>query len=150
MAPGINVDEFREDFIPVDRLNENERKKLIAFFEGQDILWNVRVKSSKQQKETALQELEEHFEFKYTSAELMAVWKSLRTSMLREIKRSKTENGYKSAWKFWNLMGFIKPALEKSYQKAEDWNDDEKRTLINFYSQHPSLWNHRLIVFNVF
>ena len=45
-------------------------------------------KAAKEQKETALKDLEEHFDFNYTSDELVGVWKSLRACMLREVKRT--------------------------------------------------------------
>lgn len=39
-------------------------------------------------------------------------------------------------------MDFLHDTFEASLKK--DWSDEDKQTLINFYSQHPSLWNHRL------
>lgn len=41
-------------------------------------------------------------------------------------------------------MLFLKPTLDKACEKAEEWPDEEKRSLINFYRQHEELWRHTL------
>ncbi len=76
----------------------------------------------------------------YTVTKLFAMWKSLRSSFLREIKREK-ENQTQSKWKFYKAMAFLKPALES---KTDEFSDKEKRVVINFYNENQSLWNHKL------
>ena len=66
-------------------------------------------KAAKEQKETALKALEEHFDFNYTSDELVGVWKSLRACMLREVKRIGKDTA-SSQWKYFNQMQFLRPS----------------------------------------
>ena len=70
-----------DTFVLEARLDDNDRHKLIAFYKEKQILWDTSLKLSKkaakEQKETALKDLEEHFDFNYTSDELVGVWKSL-------------------------------------------------------------------------
>ena len=97
-------------------------------------------KAKKEQKETSLKDLQEHFDFNYTSDELVGVWKSLRACMLREVKRIGKDTA-SSQWKYFNQMQFLRPSIERS---KREWSDNEKHSLINFYNTNPSLWNHRL------
>ena len=57
-----------DTFVPEARLDDN-RRKLIAFYKEEPILWDTSLKLSKkaakEQKETALKDLEEHFDFNY-------------------------------------------------------------------------------------
>ena len=106
-------------------------------------LWSQE-KATKKEKQAALGELEDEFDYEYSNSELMSIWKSLRTSMLREVKRSMKQKNYQSLWKFYGPLLFMKATLEKACQKSKEWSDDEKRTVINFYSANPSLWNHKL------
>ena len=80
-----------DTFVPEARLDDNDRPNLIAFYKERPILWDTSLKLSKkaakEQNETALKDLEKHFDFNYTSDELVGVWKSLRACMLREVKR---------------------------------------------------------------
>ena len=60
-----------DTFVPEARLDDNHRRKLIAFYKEKPILWDTSLKLSKkaakEQKETALKDLEEHFDFNYFS-----------------------------------------------------------------------------------
>lgn len=38
-------------------------------------------------------------------------------------------------------LQFLRSSIDHS---KPDWNDDEKRTLINFYNENQCLWNHQL------
>ena len=62
--------------------------------------------SSERTKETTLKDLEEHFDFNYTSDELVEVWKRLRACMLREVKRIGKDTA-SSQWKYFNQMRFL-------------------------------------------
>ena len=54
-----------DTFVPEVRLDDNDKRKLIAFYKEKPILWYTSLKLSKkaakEQKETALKDLEEHF-----------------------------------------------------------------------------------------
>ena len=56
-----------DTFVPEACLDDNDRRKLIAFYKEKQILWDTSLKLSKkaakEQKETALKDLEEHFDF---------------------------------------------------------------------------------------
>ena len=60
-----------DTFVPEVRLDDDDRRKLIAFYKEKPILWDTSLKLSKkaakEQKETALKDLEEHFDFNYFS-----------------------------------------------------------------------------------
>ena len=125
------------------RLDDAGRLKLISFMKKMPCLWSSG-RFTKTEKNKAVKELEEEFNYEHTGEELMSVWKSMRASMLREVKRVFKQKEYKSSWKFYQCMLFLKPVLDKMCQKAEEWTDEEKRTLINYYNENPSLWNHKL------
>ena len=60
-----------DTFVPEARLDDNDRRKLIAFYKEKPILsLKLSKKAAKERKETALEDLEEHFDFNYTSDEL--------------------------------------------------------------------------------
>ena len=125
------------------RLDDAGRLKLISFMKKMPCFWSSG-KFTKTEKNKAVKELEEEFNYEHTGEKLMSVWKSMRASMLREVKRVFKQKEYKSSWKFYQCMSFLKPVLDKMCQKAEEWTDEEKRTLINYYNENPSLWNHKL------
>ena len=62
--------------------------------------------SSERTKRNRFKDLEEHFDFNYTSDELVGVWKSLRACMLREVKRIGKDTA-SSQWKYFNQMQFL-------------------------------------------
>jgi len=64
--------------------------------------------------------------------------------MVREIKKTRKEPETRSTWKFYQAMLFLKPTPDKACDKSEEWPEEEKRSLINFYSQNQELWNHTL------
>lgn len=41
-------------------------------------------------------------------------------------------------------MAFFKPVLLRSCLKSEEWSNEEKRTVINFYNENPYLFQHRM------
>ena len=67
--------------------------------------------------------------------------------MLREVKKvteglsKPAGQQYNSQWKFFTQLQFLRSSIDRS---KPDWNDDEKRTVINFYNENPCLWNHQL------
>ena len=89
--------------------------------------------------------LEKAFNLQYTSTELTSVWKSLRASMLREVKKQRKEPGVKSVCKFYQAMLFLKPTLDDACDKAEEWSEEGKRSLINFCNRNHELWNYKVM-----
>ena len=71
-------------------LNDAERVKRIAVMKEKKCLWGSE-KYTRAEKQAALKELEEAFDSLHTSSELLSVWKSLRASMLREVKTMRKE-----------------------------------------------------------
>ena len=131
------------------RLDKNQRLRLIEFYSRNPVLWDTSIKLSRksfqEQRDDAMSKLEEAFSCcNFSSAELVAVWKSLRASMLREVKKENESDDYRSQWKFYKPMLFIKPALDRLNNRAAEWSDQERRAVINFFQQHPPLWNHKL------
>lgn len=90
-------------------LNDTERMKLITVIKEKGCLWGSE-KFTRQDKQAAFQELEEAFNLRFTSNELLSVWKSLRASMLRVFKKTRREPA----------MLFLKPTLDKACEKAEN------------------------------
>ena len=125
------------------RLSDEEKRLLIAAMKDKKCLWGSE-KANKMEKKTALDDLVQVFAFKFTQADILAAWKSLRASTMREVKRKKNDATHQPTWKFYQPLLYLKPNLDKACEKAEDWQDDEKRTIISFYSQHNELWNHKL------
>ena len=68
-----------DTFIPEVRLDDNDRRKLVACYNFVGQVPKIVEESSKRKKETALKDLQEHFEFNYTSDELVGVWKSAQS-----------------------------------------------------------------------
>ena len=66
-----------DTFVPKTRLDDNDRRKLIAFYKEKPILWDTSLKLSKKERKNKKKEqkedLEEHFDFNYTSEELRGV-----------------------------------------------------------------------------
>ena len=68
-----------DTFVPEARLDDNDRRKLVAFYKEKPILWDTSLKLSKkaakEQKETALKDLEEHFHFNYSTSQNILYFK---------------------------------------------------------------------------
>ena len=69
-----------------NKIGDVERLKLISLMKEKMCFW-ANGKFSKPEKDAAIGELEEAFGYKFTSSELLGVWKSLRSSMLREVRK---------------------------------------------------------------
>ena len=88
------------------RITDSNRPTLIEFIKKKPRLWSNTQKYTKEEKKMAINEL----------AVTLGAWKSLRTSMLREVKRRYNHPNYKSTWKIYQCMLFIKPVLDKTFQ----------------------------------
>ena len=76
--------------------------------------------------------------------ELKKLLHSLRTSMTREIKRLRENDGFVSRWKFFKDMEYLKDEIVKSLndKQGKEWDDMEVESLIDFYKEHSFLWDH--------
>lgn len=76
--------------------------------------------------------------------ELRKLLHSLRTSMTREIKRMRENEGFVPRWKFFKGMEYLKDEIVKSIdeKQGKEWDDLKVETLIDFYKEHTFLWDH--------
>lgn len=127
-------------------LDDAKRRKLITFYQEQPILCDTSLKLTtkveKGQKEAALKELEECFDFKYMSSDLVGVWK----------RSKKSEQGRWQTWRavqitvqfFFTQLQLLRPSIDRSCHKQE-WSENERCTLINIYNTNTCLWNHQTL-----
>lgn len=68
---------------------------------------------------------------------------SLRTSMVREVKRSKGNSQFKSKWHLYDSMLFMKEEILRPLESKDEekWTDEDIEMLINFYKENPLLWD---------
>ena len=123
-----------DTFLP--KLSDEEKKVLIKFYKENPALWNSSdpYYKNKVQRSLMKTKLLTVFENKYTEDVVEKTFHSLRTSMLREVK--KLENGIipKKIWKFFDDMEFLRGDLNKK----------KGVRIIDFYRENASLWNHHL------
>ena len=131
-----------DTFLP--KLSDEEKKVLIKFYKENPALRNSSdpYYKSKVQRSLIKTKLLTVFENKYTEDVLEKTFHSLRTSMLREVK--KLDNGIipKKIWKFFDDMEFLRGDLNK--KKGVQFEADELERIIDFYRENASLWNHHL------
>ena len=131
-----------DTFLP--KLSDEEKKVLIKFYKENPALWNSSDPYYKNNVQISLikTKLLTVFENKYTEDVLEKAFQSLRTSMLREVK--KLDNGIipKKIWKFFDDMEFLRGDLNK--KKGVQFEADELERIIDFYRENASLWNHHL------
>ncbi len=79
--------------------------------------------------------------FRMPVDELKKLLHSLRTSMTREIKQMRENEGFVSRWKFFNDMEYLKDEIVKSIddKQGKEWDVMEVETLIDFYKEHSFL-----------
>lgn len=127
------------------KLSDEEKKILINFYKENPALWNSNDPHYKNKVQRSLikVKLVTLFAEKYTEDVLEKTFHSLRTSMLREVK--KLDNGIipKRTWKFFDEMEFLKGDLNK--KKTVQFEIDEIERLIDFYRENAALWNHHLV-----
>ena len=102
-----------DTFLP--KLSDEEKKVLIKFYKENPALWNSSdpYYKNKVQRSLIKTKLLTVFENKYAEDVLEKIFHSLRTSMLREVK--KLDNGIipKKIWKFFDDMKFLRGDLNK-------------------------------------
>ena len=131
-----------DTFLP--KLSDEEKKVLTKFYKENSALWNSSdpYYKNKVQRSLIKTKLLTVFENKYTEDVLEKTFHSLRTSMLREVK--KLDNGIipKKIWKFFDDMEFLRGDLNK--KKGVQFEADKLERIIDFYRENASLWNHHL------
>ena len=63
--------------------------------------------------------------------------------MIREVKKNAGVEVPCKKWKFYTKMEFLVTELTKE-KKKNSFSSEETEELIDFYREHPSLWNHTL------
>ena len=79
------------------------------------------------------------FDGKFSEEFLKQCFHSLRTLMIREMKKS--TNGNESKWKFYKDFDFLVESLMK---KKTNLKSVEIEQLIDFYQENEPLWNHHM------
>ena len=83
------------------------------------------------------------FEKEFTIEKLESTFHSLRSSMIREVKKNASVEVPCKKWKFYTEMEFLVTELSRE-KKKNSFSNEEIEDLIDFYREHPSLWNHTL------
>ena len=128
------------------RLSDKEKVTLIEFYKNNPVLWdsdNPYYKNDKT-KEPVKLKLQELFNHTYTVEALEKAFHSLRSSMLREVKRNEGSDAPSSKWKFYTHMEFLIGELTKEKRKSPEFSFEEIEDIIDYYRENPSLWNFNL------
>ena len=127
------------------KLADDEKRKLIEFYKENSLMWdsNNPYYKNKQKKEDVKGILVKLFDNTYTADQLEKCFHSLRSSMLREVKKNAGLDVPSKKWKFYSDLEFIIPDLTKK-KTTTSFSNDETEELIEFYRDHPALWNHTL------
>ena len=115
------------------KLSDTDKKKLIEALKHHPCLWDSTVPQDKQKKLDSSRELAANF--KLSVEELKKVFHSLRTSMVREVKRGLKDKKYVSKWKFYKSLEFLKGEIIKGLTPVSQqpmWSDSEIETIIEY------------------
>ena len=130
----------------IDTISEKTKEALIASFKEYPCLWLTTDEEfkNKARKTEATSFLASKFNISIDS--LKRLIHSMRTSMLREVKRAVENPAYVSKWKFFSNMNYLKESILKSIKKhgGNLWPEEDVNTLIEFYQENVCLWNHHL------
>ena len=120
-----------------------EKKMLLSIVEENRCLWDSASPDflNKKKKHEALKLLASSLET--TPDCIKKSLHSLRTSMVREVKRSKGNSQFKSRWNLYESMLFMREEILRSLESKEEekWTDEDIEMLINFYKENPLLWD---------
>ena len=111
---------------------------MIEFYNNNAVLWdsdNLYHKNDKA-KEPIRLKLQELFNCTYTVEALENAFHSLRSSMLREVKRNEGADVLSSKWKFYSHMKL------KRKGNAPEFFFEEIEDIIDYYRKNLSLWNY--------
>ena len=122
---------------------DEEKFKLIEFYKHNPELWVTNQGISRSQRALKKVELFHAFEGKFQIDWLEKTFHGLRSSFLREFKKTKEEKYSKKPWKFYKSMLFLKEEQIAAMKRAV-FSMEERAILITFYRVNPALWNYRL------
>ena len=105
-------------------------RMLISFYKENPILWDKRLKESGNKTETkkAIAPLIARFEKANpprSAQDLKAKWHSLRSSVLRYLKKQKEEEDIEIKWPFWEDLNFLRASLQNSDEDNLAWTAEE-------------------------
>ena len=124
------------------KLRDNEKLDLISDWESYPALWMTSQAFSREEKTRAVEAMS--VKFSLTEESLKKVLHSLRSSLVREVRRAIEDEKFQSCWKFYRHMSFMKEDIVRSFKQeaAKEWSNEEINTLIELYESHPVLWDH--------
>jgi Alcohol dehydrogenase transcription factor Myb/SANT-like. len=101
------------------KLNDEEKTRLIAFYKENPALWDSSnpYHKNKEKKEFIKGRLVNLFDDDHTVEHLEKTFHSLRSSMLREVKKNTGSEIPSKKWKFYDEMEFIIADLTKEKKK---------------------------------
>ena len=128
-----------------EEVKDGRKKKLIEFYKENPALWdsNNPYNKNKERREALKNALLDHFEKEFTIEKLESTFHSLRSSMIREVKKNAGVEVPCKKWKFYTEMEFLVTEWTKE-KKKNSFSSEETEELIDFYREHPSLWNPTL------
>ena len=105
-------------------------RMLISYYKENRILWDKRLKESGNKTETkkAIAPLIARFEKANpprSAQDLKAKWHSLRSSVLRYLKKQKEEEDIEIKWPFWEDLNFLRASLQNSDEDNLAWTAEE-------------------------
>lgn len=127
-------------------LNDEQKKKLIFFYKENPLLWDSSnpYNKNKERRDALKASLVDLFDKQFTIEKLESSFHSLRSSMIREVKKNARVEVPCKQWKFYTEMEFLVDELTKEKKKSS-FSNEETEDLIDFYRDNPSLWNHTLV-----
>jgi len=145
MADKVHTGDVESEAIEIQEktFSTEEKKVLLSIVEENRCLWDSASPDFQNKKKK-----HEAFNLAATSlgTSLDCIKKalhSLRTSMVREVKRSKGNSQFKSKWHLYDSMLFMKEEILRSLESEDEekWTDEDIEMLINFYKENPLLWD---------
>lgn len=105
-------------------------RMLISFYKENPILWDKRLKEhgNKTKTKKAMAPLIARFEKTNpprSAQDLKAKWHSLRSSVLRYLKKQKEEEDIEIKWPFWEDLKYLRASLQNSDEDNLVWTADE-------------------------
>uniref|UniRef100_A0A7M5WWF9 MADF domain-containing protein n=1 Tax=Clytia hemisphaerica TaxID=252671 RepID=A0A7M5WWF9_9CNID len=142
-----NPDMFPENGEESRKLNDEEKRTLINFYKENPILWErLPYQKSKTEKAALRQKMVDLFDGQHTAEVLERAFLILRTSMLREVKLSRSGiNQWQRKWRFYDDMLFLKDVLLKGKKRHSDFEEQDLLRMIEFYRENNILLNRNPI-----
>ena len=105
-------------------------RMLISYYRDNPILWDKRLKENGNKTKTkkAMAPLIARFEKanpQRSAQDLKAKWHSLRSSVLRYLKKQKEEEDIEIKWPFWEDLNFLRASLQNSDEDNLAWTAEE-------------------------